>query len=426
MSNSIFQDPLRRRWVGWGILAIIFLLVSLHRLSTAVLSENLTRAFHLTATQLGILHAVFFIIYAAVQIPIGILVDRVGPRRVGSCGAVLLSAGAIGFALSSTYLTALTSRGIIGLGSGAIFISIVRFCANWFRPNEFATMTGITGAVSGVGSILATTPLAVTTATIGWRVTVLLLGVIGVVTGGGVYVFVRDSPVDASLDSIDGLTQHSTISLSQTTRYLRNLSMDADQWLLSFIFFATNGTILTIFGLWGVPYLVIVYDLSITTASKYTLLGSVGMLVGGPTIGYIADKIEHRYLPLTAGVGLFTIALSTLAIVGKPPLVVVALVYIISGFVIGSGLLTITVIKERYPRDASGMATSVVNGSAFIGASVLPWIMGKLLDTYRLDTGVDGTTTYSQYGYQIAFGLVSVVLLFAFCCSVAIWIRDHP
>ncbi len=139
---NALSDPRKRRWLAWGALAVVFLLVNLHRLSTAVLSERLTADFATTAAQLGTLHASFFLIYAAIQIPTGVLADRVGPRHVGSIGGVVLSVGAIGFAVSDGYVLALASRALIGLGSGVIFISILRFCANWYRAGEFATMTG--------------------------------------------------------------------------------------------------------------------------------------------------------------------------------------------------------------------------------------------------------------------------------------------
>ncbi|MCL7417872.1 MAG: MFS transporter, partial [Halalkalicoccus sp.] len=90
------SDPTKRRWLAWGALATAFLLVNLHRLSTAVLSGRLSADFSLTAAQLGTLHASFFLVYALVQIPTGVLADRVGPRHVGSAGTALLSLGAVG------------------------------------------------------------------------------------------------------------------------------------------------------------------------------------------------------------------------------------------------------------------------------------------------------------------------------------------
>ena len=329
---NLLQDPIKRRWLGWGSLALVFLLVNIHRLSTAVLSEQLTADFGITATQLGTLHASFFIIYALTQIPSGALADRYGPRYVGSIGATVLSLGAIGLTASDGFVTAALSRALLGLGSSVIFVSILRFCANWFRVDEFATMTGLTaGMAAGIGAIFATTPLAIAVEWFGWRSTVFGLAIVGFVAAAAVFVLARQSPAAAGLDPINDVPEQTSVTLAETGGYLRKLATDLDQWLLSISFFAGMGTILTVIGLWGVPYLVAVYGLDVTTASYYTLLGSVGILVGGPSVGLVSDRIGQRFLPMIAGFGLFVAVLSVIPIFGSPPLLVVALLYLLIG-----------------------------------------------------------------------------------------------
>jgi sugar phosphate permease len=412
------SDPTKRRWLAWGALATAFLLVNLHRLSTAVLSGRLSADFSLTAAQLGTLHASFFLVYALVQIPTGVLADRVGPRHVGSAGAALLSVGAVGFALSDGYLVALLSRGLVGLGSGVIFVSILRFCANWFRTDEFGTMTGLTAGVAGLGAILATTPLALAAARIGWRRTVLGLAAVGMLAAIAVYALARSSPDDAGLEPIEGVPEQPSVSLSGTAAYLRALATDLDQWLLSIVFFSGMGTILTLIGLWGVPYLVVVYGLDVTTASYYTLLGSVGLLVGPPAIGWLSDRIERRLLPMSAGLALFALALGVVPVVGRPPLSVVAGVYLLCGFLVGSAVLALSVVKERYPPEASGVATATVNTAGFVGATVFPTAMGVALDAYRTGDVVGGTVVYTEFGYRVAFAIVAGAVAIAFLCSL--------
>ncbi|WP_121741099.1 MFS transporter [Natronorubrum halophilum] len=421
---NVLSDPTKRRWLAWAALATVFLLVNLHRLSTAVLSERLTADFETTAAQLGTLHASFFLIYAAIQIPTGVLADRVGPRYVGSVGGIVLSLGAVGFALSDSYLAALASRALIGLGSGVIFVSILRFCANWYRADEFATMTGLTGSVAGIGAILATTPLAVTVALFGWRETIFGLATVGFIAAGAVFFLARQSPAAAGLEPIDGVPEQPSVALAETGGYLRTLLGDLDQWLLSVVFFAGNGSILTLVGLWGVPYLVVVYEFDVTTASYFTLLGSVGILIGPPTIGWISDARSQRLLPMAVGTGLLLLTLSTIPVLGRPPLVVIALSYLACGFLFGAAMLSLSVVKERYPAGASGVATATVNTAGFVGATVLPAIMGVVLDTYRTDETVGGTVAYTQFGYRIAFGILAATVGLAFLCSLWLLARD--
>ncbi|ELY48340.1 major facilitator superfamily protein [Natronorubrum sulfidifaciens JCM 14089] len=403
----------------------VFLLVNLHRLSTAVLSERLTTDFGTTAAQLGTLHASFFLIYAAIQIPTGVLADRVGPRYVGSIGGIVLSLGAVGFAMSDSYLTAFAARALIGLGSGVIFVSILRFCANWYRADEFATMTGLTGSVAGLGAILATTPLAVTVEQIGWRTTIFGLGLVGLVAAASVFVLARQSPAAAGLEPIAGVPEQPSVTLAELGEQLRALARDLDQWLLSIVFFAGNGAMLTLVGMWGVPYIVVVYELDVTTASYFTLLASVGVLLGPPTIGWLSDRLERRLVPMTVGIGLFAVALATIPVFGQPPLAVIAVAYLACGFLFGAAMLSLSVVKERYPPSASGIATATVNTAGFIGGTILPTVMGVALDAYRTGETVGGTVAYTEFGYRIAFGILAGTVAIGFLCSYWLVRRDR-
>jgi sugar phosphate permease len=420
---ALLSDPTNRRWLAWSSLISVFLLVNVHRLSTAVLSEELTAAFGITATQLGTLHASFFVIYAVVQIPTGVLADRYGARVIGAGGAVVLSAGAIGFALSNGYLSAFLSRTTIGLGSGVIFISTIRFCANWFRTDEFGTMTGLTAGMAGLGAIIATTPLAIAIDWVGWRPTVLSFAGFGFVAAGCVWVLVRRSPADAGIEPIQNVPEQTSVTLGETAGYLRSLLGDPDQWLLSIVFFSAMGTILTVIGLWGVPYLVVVHELDVITASYFTLLGAIGMLVGGPGVGWISDVLDRRLSPMIAGLGLFTVALGVIPVLEAPPLPLVAVVYLLIGVSLGFTMLALPIIKERYPPAASGVATATVNGAGFFGGAALPPLMGVVLDRYRTGDVIAGTVVYTDFGYRIAFATTTVAVAVAFCCAVLFALR---
>ncbi len=419
-----FESPTRYRWLGWGALALVFLLVNVHRLSTAVLSEQLTVDFEITASQLGTLHASFFVVYALIQIPTGAMADRWGPRYVGAFGAVLLSLSAIAFTLSGGFLTAFLSRALLGLGSGVIFISILKFAANWYRANEFATMTGLTTGVAGLGAIIATTPLALAVDAVGWQVSIQGLALFGLAVAVFVFVIVRNSPDTAGFDPIENVPNQPSVSLAETGGHLKSLLRDRIQWLLSLMFFAAMGTILTIIGLWGIPYLVVVHELDVTTASYYTLLGSIGMLIGAPMVGWVSDRLDQRKVPLVFGLGLFTLALSVIPVVGTPPLSVVAGVYFIVGFCVGFTVLILAIIKERYPPAASGVATATVNGAGFFGATVLPTAMGVALDSYRTGDVIAGTVVYTETGYRVAFSLTAIAVACAFLCALWLVLSD--
>ena len=419
--GRLWSAPRRRRYLLWGLLAGVFLLVNVYRLSTAVLAEDLMAAFEATGTELGTLHAVFFWIYALMQIPTGVLADRIGPRRTAAVGGATMSVGGIAFALAGGYPLALLGRGLIGLGGSVIFVCTLRFCASWFRTEEYATMSGLTFAVAGVGGVLATTPLAVVSQEAGWRPTLAVLGVIGLALAGAVFALVRDSPGRAGLERIRESPSQATVSTAAVRGHLVSVLRDPWTWAVSVLLFCTAGVNLTLFGLWGVPYVSQTYDVSVTTASVFALLGGVGLMVGPPAIGWLSDRLEARTPFLVAGGVAYVLALATIAILGDPPLVVVGTVFFVTGILIGAFVLSYTIVSERHPTEASGVATGTVNGAGFLGAAVIPTLMGWALDAYWTGEVVAGARVYTATGYRVAFGIATVSGLIALVA--ALWLH---
>lgn len=405
------------------MLAVVFLLVNLYRLSSAVLSDRLMVAFDTTGAALGTLHAAFFYVYALMQLPAGVLADRAGPRKTATGGAIVLNVGAIGFAFAESYAVAFLSRALVGLGGAVIFISMLRFCASWYRAEEFATMNGLTIAVAGLGGILATTPLAVAAETFGWRETTLALGAFGLALAVVVFVLAEDKPEDAGFEPI-GDADAESLTLADVVENLRAVLSERETWVISVMLFCSTGMLITLLGLWGVPYVVQTYGVSVTAASWYTLLGSLGLLVGPPTFGWLSDRLERRsVLVVGGGVG-YVLGFGLLALVGQPPRLVVAVVYFGAGFLLGAFTLSYAVIKERHATSASGVSTSTVNGAAFLGAALFPTLLGYVLDVYWTGETVAGARIYTELGYQVAFGIATLASAIALACSLWLYWQD--
>ena len=432
--RQLWSDPQQRRWLAYAALVGTYVLVSVYRLSTAVLADELTRGFSLTGTQLGTLHASFFYVYAALQLPSGVLADRLGARRTVTTGALVMSLGGLVFAGAEGYWLAFAGRALIGLGGSVLFIAILRFCANWFRPTEFARMSGLTIALSGIGGILATTPLAVVVANLGWRPTIAGLSVLGVALAGLAYFVARDSPAAAGLESIGGVDTANTASLRGVLSNARGVLREPETWLCGTILFAGTGINITVVGLWGIPYLVQTHGLSVTAASTYTLLGSAGLLVGPPVIGTVSDRLSaggpgesaaagSRTRLIVIGMVVYTAAFVPLAVLAVPPTAVVGLVFFASGALAGAYVLTYAVVKERHDAAASGVSTGTINMMAFTGAAVLPTVMGVALDAYWTGDTIGGARVYTEFGYRIAFGIVTAVAFGSVVAAVVLHLR---
>lgn len=416
--HSIWADPRKRRWILWGILAATFLLVNIYRLSTAVISGQLMDSLGTTGAQLGTLHAVFFLVYALMQIPTGILVDRVGPRLTATVGAAVMNVGALFFGLATSYSVAMGGRFLIGLGGSVIFVSMLRFCASWYSVNEFGTMNGLSFAVAGMGGILATTPFAVGVDLFGWRRTVLALAVVGLVLAILIGLLVRDSAERAGFSPIDNVPEQPRLSIAEVRSYTGEVLTDRWAWVMAVLLFCTGGVNLTLIGLWGIPYVVQGYDVSVTMASTITLLGGIGGVVGPPLFGRVADTVGRETELILGGAIVHTTALATIALFGTPPLVSVGIVFFLVGSMLGTFVLTFPMIQRRHDDRASGIALGTINGASFFGAASFPTLMGWALDVYWTGEFVDGVRVYTQTGYRVAFAIGAVAGVIAICCAV--------
>ena len=420
-----WTDPRRRRWLGWVVLAAGFALFSFHRVSTSVLADDLMRTFDATGTELGVLHSSLFYIYALMQVPAGVLADRFGTRRIATAGTLLMGAGVVAFAASDGYVLAFLTRATIGLGGSVIYIATLRYCANWYRTDEFATMTGLTSAMAGIGGILATTPLAVSVAEVGWRTTLAGVGVVGLGAGVAIYAGVRDTPTDADLPPIEGASPPSRTSFRSTAGHAKRVLADPLTWVLGVVFLAFVGTTFTVLGIWGVPFLVDRYGLTVQQASTYVLVGNLGFLFGPPAMGRLSDRLGVRAPIVAAASALFAAGYGILALVGRPPLLVTGAVFFGATFVGGAGFITFALVKDRHPAEASGSATGTVNSLGFVGVAALPVVMGWLLDAFWTGETVDGARVYTALGYRAAFGVAVAMGLVALVGSVWYW-RSVP
>lgn len=423
MLRRIWSDPTRRRWIGWAALAGAFVLVNFHRVSTGVLADTLSRVFDTTGAELGLLHSAFFYIYAPMQLFAGILADRWGTRRVATVGSAVMGLGVVWFSFSGTYLTGFLARVLIGLGGGVIYIATLRYCANWYRADEFATVTGLTLSASAVGGLLAATPLALLVAAVGWRDGLLGVGLAGFALTLAVFLLVRDSPSDAGLSAVEGTPESAEQTISQVIDGVKAVFARRDTWIMGWMLFFATGMNFTVMGLWGVPYVVQAYDVSVQTASLYTLVGNAGLVFGSPILGWLSDRLENRTGIILVAAVVYFLAYSSIVVLGTPPLWYVGVVFFGVMFLLGGFTLAYTVIKERHTAERSGTATGTVNGMGFLGAAVLPGVMGWVLDIFWTGETVAGSRVYTLVGYRVAFGVAAVSGLIALVCAA--WLHHR-
>ncbi|HLF23677.1 MAG TPA: MFS transporter, partial [Burkholderiales bacterium] len=269
----------RARLVVYGVLAVSYMLVFFHRIAPATLAADLMRDFGMSGAALGSLAAMYFYIYAAMQIPAGVLADTLGARVIASVGALVAGAGSVLFGLATTFGTAAAGRFLVGLGVSVVFIGLMRANTEWWSERRYGFISGLTVSLGNFGALLAAAPLAALLTVASWRTIFMLIGVVSVAVGILTWIFVRDRPEELGFPSpreMEGQSAHAPRS-QHWGRDLVEVLRTRAIWPGFFVNFGVPGSALAVGGLWGVPLLMNVHGLTRAEASLYITLTIISL-----------------------------------------------------------------------------------------------------------------------------------------------------
>lgn len=370
---------LRTRRVVFGIVLASFVLSFFHRTAPAAIAAELTRAFALNAATLGTLAATYFYVYTLLQIPVGVLADTLGPRRILTAGSVIAGVGSLAFALAPTWEVAAAGRTLVGVGVSVAFIAILKISAVWFPANRFATLNGVTMFAGNVGAVIAGAPLAWAVTQTSWRNVFVGLAVLSLALGLATWLRVRDTPQALGFPPVNAHAP-ATFATAHWTRALRDVLANPATWPGFFVNVGIGGSYLAFAGLWAVPFLVERYGMSRVNAAEHASLLLLGVAFGSLGIGLLSDRLGHRRILMRACALLYALSwLPWLLHVQWPFSVTLAWAFLM-GLLIPGFTLSWTVAKEVNRPEHSGMATSVVNLGIFLGAGILQPLVGWVLD----------------------------------------------
>ncbi|MGH7367770.1 MAG: MFS transporter [Candidatus Rokuibacteriota bacterium] len=397
--------PAGRRWLMWGIPALIFLIAFLHRAAPGVIAKELMQAFSMTGTVVGLLSAMYFYSYAGFMVPGGVLIDSLGPRGVIAGGGAVMGLGSLAMGLATSPAVLFGGRLLVGLGAAVTFTGTLKVAANWFPPSQFGMMSAVTATVGVLGALVGNAPLAALVAGVSWRGALIIIGALTLAGAALCAAFVRDHPAR----SAGGARAASFREvLDGTVQVLRN-RYTWSPFLCFFFLYAAMGN----FFLWSVPFLRDVYGLTITQAALYASLPSVALLVSAPLTGYLSDRVLHRRkLPYTVlSTGQFLVWLLFLLTLGALPLGGVCVVFVCLGVVGGAFVLTWPLGAEVNPPGLAGIAVAVTNLGGFVGAALSQGPVGAMLDARWTGAMVEGARAYPVASYRGAFAVCTLFVL---------------
>lgn len=382
---------------AFALAASFFAYAFVQRVAPSVIVNELMSEFAVGAAVLGNLSAFYFYAYVPMQMPVGMLMDRFGPRRLMSFSVALAAIGAVVFALAPTVELAYLGRFMVGFGSAFGWIGILTVATLWLPAERFALLTGIAQAIGMVGAVFGQAPLAYAVGAFGWRPSMLALALIGIFLAIAIFLVVGEKRSDARAAGAgfaDGF---------------RAVIKARDAWLSAGYGFAMTGTMLAFAGLWAVPWLVQTRGFERGEAALMASLMFLGWGVGSPLIGYVVDKLRaDRVRAMTAlGVGMTA---SLAAVLYLPlPTYALAVLMVVNGAFASGMILCYGHARDHAPGEASGAAYGLVNTAVVGSGGVLQPLIGWLLDRNWDGAFLGGARIYGPDAFDRAFVVLLVV-----------------
>ena len=399
-----------KRWLIFSIACSLFFLSQFYRASNAVIAPQLLNDLAIDTRGLGLVSAAFFYAFALTQIPISLLLDKVGSRIMMTTLSTIGIFGALIFARADSLTYAVGGRALLGIGMACNLMGTYKLLTLWFSPRAFATLAGIVVALGTAGNMVATTPLVVLVGQVGWRSSFQLIAVINLVLTILFFVIVRDGPPHSRHDSFVA-----SMKIGNAFANMVTLLTQKDFWIISFATFARYGIFAAFQALWAGPYLMEVMGYSSLTAGNLIFLLNVGMILGAPCWGTVSDRLFNtRKWIIVAGSGVILLTIITLAMI--PPgtaLSVLALLFFCFGFFNATGLLMYPHIKELVPAEMSGAAMTGINFFTMIGPATFLQGLGILMQTLYPEAS-RGPEAFNAAFMVCIVGLLLVLVSYCF------------
>ncbi|MDG4719351.1 MULTISPECIES: MFS transporter [Thalassospira] len=408
MTEHIKHSPPKARTSHFIlVLAPILLAFSLSqffRSAQALLAEPLRGELAVTPEQLGLISGSFHFAFALMQIPVGVMLDRYGPRLTNGLLMMATVVGVIIFANAQSVLGLMIGQAIIGLGCSAAFMAALVLAARWTAPEKFAAASGLIVSFSLLGVLASSTPLAALVETHGWRTVYYGLAGISLLAVVLDLLFVRDNPPGYVAPDHKGET------VFEALKGMVSVWKNRQVWLLSGVAFFSYPAILTVRGLWGGPYLHDVFSLNAVEVGNVLLIMTIGMILGPPSYGQLSRKMPgkiHGLIVFAVLVGAGACLLQ--AFIGPWGVGVAAVLMLIHGFIGSSATLSYAASRQAVAEHQIGRALTTVNLATFAGLFVLQGIAGLIIGQF--DAGSPG-------GYQAMFMFLGIGLAVA---GISFW-----
>ena len=392
-------------WLVWATAAAFFAYGFIQRIAPSVMFDHLMRDFSLSGAAFGGLAVSYFYTYAAMQVPVGLLVDRFGPRLLLTISAVICAIGSMLFGLADGLAQAYAGRLLLGAGTGVAFVSTLMLANRWLPPERFALVSGLTMTFGMLGAVGGQAPLGLLVEAVGWR-NVLYLGSVAGIGFAVLTWFVTrapEHPVSAQAER-NAPPFHITILV---------LLRQGQIWLAAWFCTTLSAPMLSFAALWGVPFLMQAHGFDRAPAGLAVSMMPLGLGLGAPVVGWLSERTGVRrpfvlYSPLLL-LALWLVVLCTTL----PPSGFYAL-FLVIGLISGVLTMPYAIGIETVAPEMRGTVTGIINLAPMLGAIAAQPVIGLLLDLQWSGAIIDGVRIYSSSAYVNALLIYPVLMAITF------------
>jgi MFS family permease len=368
-----------------------YFLSYVYRVVNAVIAPDLISDIGIGPTALGLLTATYFISFASFQLPLGVLLDRFGPRKVETVLLFFAALGAFVFARAESLAGLITGRALIGFGVSACLMAAFKAYTLWFPKEKWPLVNGFQMAAGGLGALAATSPIEATLQFTDWRGVFMGLALLTLLTAVAVFFIVPEKQSDSTGES-----------LQNQMRGIREIFISRTFWRTAPLTTTSQAAFLAIQGLWVGPWLTHVAGFDRTEVARLLFWIAVAMISGFISLGTIAERLSRRGISVT-----------TTAVAGMTLFIVVQLLLILSpvgwctplwlafGFLGTSGIIAYSALSQSFPIHLSGRVTTAINLLVFITAFVSQWAIGAIIDFFS-----QGDISLSPEGFKVGFLMI--------------------
>ncbi|WP_421903105.1 MFS transporter [Maridesulfovibrio sp.] len=409
MSNKSASRKTFRPWIVWGIATLYFFYDYVQQVAPGAMVKDLSTHFNVGAASMGFIASVYFYSYALMQIPIGMMADRFGPHRPLAAAALIsCTAGAL-FTFTSTPAEAIGVRIILGAATGFSFVSCLKLVDNWFPPEKFATMVGLTNIIGMSGAVMGEAPLTESVTRFGWENTLLGIAAFGGLIFLLIIFKIKDRPEN---------TKHQPDSLEKppaTIPVLIQIFKTPSAWLNAG-YAATINMVYTGFGaLWGTVFISKLYGISTTDAAFMVSMIFVGAIPGSFFFGWFSDRIGKRGIPMIIASAGGLICMASVVYVPHIPYTLMFGLMLLLGFCCSGNVVAYAFGNDISPKGADGISLGFVNTFLIGGSAIAQPLIGWLLEH-----GSSSIKDLSIIEFRYSLTVLVIAKTFALCSALVI------